>query len=122
MIGGRAARIAAGDFVPSFELTMARKDVRLMIEEAQRHGVQLGVMPAIAAVYDDAIARGLRRAGLERHRPARRPLVIRYITEADVEATLDVATSIELLDSAARALAAGTRGGRDAPARQPAAA
>jgi ornithine cyclodeaminase/alanine dehydrogenase-like protein (mu-crystallin family) len=34
--------------------------------------------------------------------------MIRYITEADVEATLDVATAIELLDSAARALAAGT--------------
>jgi ornithine cyclodeaminase/alanine dehydrogenase-like protein (mu-crystallin family) len=34
--------------------------------------------------------------------------VIRYITEADVAATLDVATAIELLDSAARALAAGT--------------
>jgi 3-hydroxyisobutyrate dehydrogenase len=58
MIPARAARIAAGDFVPSFELTMARKDVRLMVEEAQRYGVQLGVMPAIAAVFDDAIARG----------------------------------------------------------------
>jgi 3-hydroxyisobutyrate dehydrogenase len=58
MIPARAARIAAGDFVPSFELTMARKDVRLMIEEAARHGVTLGVMPAVAAVFDDAIARG----------------------------------------------------------------
>jgi ornithine cyclodeaminase/alanine dehydrogenase len=34
--------------------------------------------------------------------------VIRYISEDDVAATLDVATAIDLLDSAARALAAGT--------------
>jgi 3-hydroxyisobutyrate dehydrogenase len=58
MIPIRAARIASGDFKPSFELTMARKDVRLMIEEARRHGVTLGVMPAVAATMDDAIARG----------------------------------------------------------------
>lgn len=32
---------------------------------------------------------------------------IRYITEADVDATLDVATAIDLVDRAARALAAG---------------
>jgi 3-hydroxyisobutyrate dehydrogenase len=54
----RAAKIAAGDLTPSFELTMARKDVRLMIEEAQRHGVTLAVMPAIAALMDAAIAAG----------------------------------------------------------------
>jgi 3-hydroxyisobutyrate dehydrogenase len=57
-IPARAAKIAAKDTTPSAELTMARKDVRLMIEEAKRHGVELGVMPAIAAVYDDAIAHG----------------------------------------------------------------
>ncbi len=34
--------------------------------------------------------------------------MIRYISEEDVAATLDVATAIELLDAAARALAAGT--------------
>ena len=34
--------------------------------------------------------------------------MIRFISEEDVAATFDVATSIELLDSAARALAAGT--------------
>jgi alanine dehydrogenase len=34
--------------------------------------------------------------------------MIRFISEEDVAATLDVATAIELLDSAARALAAGT--------------
>jgi 3-hydroxyisobutyrate dehydrogenase len=58
MIPGRAAKIASKDFTASFEMTMARKDVRLMIEEAKRHGVELGVLPAVAAVYDDAIARG----------------------------------------------------------------
>ena len=34
--------------------------------------------------------------------------MVRIITEDDVDATLDVATTIDLLDSAARALAAGT--------------
>jgi 3-hydroxyisobutyrate dehydrogenase len=55
----RAARIEAGDFTtPSFEVAMARKDVRLMIEEAARHGVDLFVMPGVAAMFDAAIARG----------------------------------------------------------------
>jgi 3-hydroxyisobutyrate dehydrogenase len=55
----RAARIETADVhSPSFELAMARKDVRLMIEEAQRGGVDLLVMPAIAAMFDAAIARG----------------------------------------------------------------
>jgi 3-hydroxyisobutyrate dehydrogenase len=55
----RAARIEAGDFTsPSFEVSMARKDVRLMIEEAARGGVDLFVMPGVAAMFDAAIARG----------------------------------------------------------------
>lgn len=55
----RAARIATGPWDdPSFEVAMARKDVRLMIEEAARHGVDLAVMPAVAALQDAAIARG----------------------------------------------------------------
>ena len=55
----RAARIEAAQFAtPSFELAMARKDVRLMIEEARRGGVELAVMPAVAALFDAAIARG----------------------------------------------------------------
>ena len=59
MLPQRAARIASGPFdQPSFEVEMARKDVRLMIEEAKRHGVDLGVMPAIAALQDASIARG----------------------------------------------------------------
>jgi 3-hydroxyisobutyrate dehydrogenase len=59
MLPTRAAKIASGPYEPpSFEITMARKDVRLMIEEAARHGRALAVMPAVAAVYDAAIARG----------------------------------------------------------------
>jgi len=55
----RAARIESGEFTsPSFEVSMARKDVRLMIEEAQRGGVDLFVMPGVAAMFDAAIARG----------------------------------------------------------------
>jgi 3-hydroxyisobutyrate dehydrogenase len=59
MLPGRAAKIASGPYDEvSFEVAMARKDVRLMIEEAKRHGVDLAVMPAVAAVQDAAIARG----------------------------------------------------------------
>ena len=55
----RAARITAAEFdKASFEIAMARKDVRLMIEEAQRGGVDLFVMPGVAAMFDAAIARG----------------------------------------------------------------
>jgi 3-hydroxyisobutyrate dehydrogenase len=54
----RAKKIASGDFTATFELTMARKDARLMIEEADAHGVTLALLPAIAAAFDDAIARG----------------------------------------------------------------
>ncbi|MBL0089504.1 MAG: NAD(P)-dependent oxidoreductase [Ideonella sp.] len=59
MLPARAARIESGDVTqPSFEMTMARKDVRLMIEEAQRGGMDLFVMPGVAAMFDAAIARG----------------------------------------------------------------
>lgn len=55
----RAARIATADVTkPSFEMTMARKDVRLMIEQAERGGLPLMVMPGVAAMFDAAIARG----------------------------------------------------------------
>jgi 3-hydroxyisobutyrate dehydrogenase len=55
----RAARIESADVTaPSFELAMARKDLRLMIDEAARGGVELCVTPAIAALFDAAIARG----------------------------------------------------------------
>jgi len=69
----RAARISAGGFdKPSFEIAMARKDVRLMIEEAQRGGVDLFVMPAVAAMFDAAIARG--EGALDAAAAARMPL------------------------------------------------
>jgi len=55
----RAARITAGKFdQPSFEVAMARKDVRLMVEQARRGGVGLYVMPGVMAMFDAAIARG----------------------------------------------------------------
>jgi len=52
----RGQKMAAGDFSPMFELAMARKDVRLMLESA---GPQpLLVLPALAARMDDMIAAG----------------------------------------------------------------
>jgi len=42
----------------SWELSMARKDARLMLEEAERGGVALAVLPAIAARMDAMIDRG----------------------------------------------------------------
>lgn len=54
----RFAKVAEGPFEPaSFTVSMARKDVRLMVEAAE-HGCPLVVMPAVAAQYDAAIARG----------------------------------------------------------------
>lgn len=54
----RGAQMAAGDYRPSFELTMARKDVRLMIETATASGQTLAVLPAIAQRMDELIGRG----------------------------------------------------------------
>lgn len=53
---GRAQKIAHGDFSASFELTMARKDIRLMIEAAGQEA--LVSLPAIAKRMDEAIADG----------------------------------------------------------------
>ena len=59
LLPARAARIESGEFTsPSFEVSMARKDVRLMIEEAARAGVDLPVMAGVATALDAAIARG----------------------------------------------------------------
>ncbi len=55
-IGMRAKKMAAGDLTASFELTMARKDMRLMIEAAGEQ--PLIVLPPIAAKMDEAIAAG----------------------------------------------------------------
>ena len=69
----RAARIEAGEFTtPSFEVAMARKDVRLMIEQAQRGGIDLFVMPGVAAMFDAAIARG--EGALDATAAARAPI------------------------------------------------
>ncbi|MGH7619154.1 MAG: NAD(P)-dependent oxidoreductase [Gemmatimonadaceae bacterium] len=56
MIAGRGKNIAAGNFAPTFELVMARKDVRLMLETAG--DVQLPVLRGIAARMDELIAAG----------------------------------------------------------------
>lgn len=52
----RGAAMATGDFTPSFELAMARKDLRLMQEAAG--ALPLAVLPALAARMDTLIARG----------------------------------------------------------------
>jgi 3-hydroxyisobutyrate dehydrogenase len=58
-IGGRGKTMAEGKFTPpNFELTMARKDLRLMIDEAARHGAKLDVLPGIGALMDRYIAAG----------------------------------------------------------------
>ena len=52
----RGEKMARGDFSASFELTMARKDIRLMIEAAGKQ--PLTVLPHIARKMDEAIAQG----------------------------------------------------------------
>lgn len=53
----RGKEMVAGRYLPaSFEMTMARKDVRLMIETAGRR--PLAVLPGIAARMDELIADG----------------------------------------------------------------
>jgi 3-hydroxyisobutyrate dehydrogenase len=54
----RGKKMAEGDFAPAFELTMARKDARLMIETAAAAHVPLHVLPAIAERFDELIAAG----------------------------------------------------------------
>jgi 3-hydroxyisobutyrate dehydrogenase len=59
MVAPRAKRILSGDFEhTSWGLGMARKDARLMLEEAERNGVPLAVLPAIAKEMDRWIVRG----------------------------------------------------------------
>ncbi len=52
----RGLNMAKGDFTPSFELTMARKDVRLMLETAGDR--PMAALPAIAARMDQLISAG----------------------------------------------------------------
>ncbi len=56
MVAGRGVNMAKGNFEASFELDMARKDVRLMLETAGSR--PLAVLPSIAARMDQLIAAG----------------------------------------------------------------
>lgn len=56
MVAGRGANMAKGNFTPTFELAMARKDVRLMLETCG--GRPLAVLPGVAARMDQLIAAG----------------------------------------------------------------
>ncbi len=56
IIGPRAQKIASGDLTATFELTMARKDVQLMLDAAGPE--PLLVLPAVAARMDAAIDAG----------------------------------------------------------------
>lgn len=58
-ISGRIKRMTDASFAdPSWELMMARKDARLMMEAASAAGVPLAVLPAIAARMDVVIGEG----------------------------------------------------------------
>lgn len=56
MVSGRGGNMAKGNFAATFELAMARKDVRLMLETAGDR--PLAALPAIAARMDQLIAAG----------------------------------------------------------------
>lgn len=59
MLPARLKKITSNTFdQPSWELDMARKDARLMMEEAQHGGIPLMVIPAIATEMDRWIAKG----------------------------------------------------------------
>jgi 3-hydroxyisobutyrate dehydrogenase len=58
-IPGRIQRMLAADYAsPSWELQMARKDARLMLESAAESGLPLAILPAIAQEMDRWIERG----------------------------------------------------------------
>jgi 3-hydroxyisobutyrate dehydrogenase len=56
MVSGRGGNMAKGNFTPTFELSMARKDVRLMMETCGNR--PLAALPGIAARMDQLIAAG----------------------------------------------------------------
>jgi 3-hydroxyisobutyrate dehydrogenase len=59
LIPSRAKRMTEAAFdQPSWELSMARKDARLMLEAAAAAGVPLTLLPSIAARMDEVIAEG----------------------------------------------------------------
>lgn len=58
-IGARAKRMLDANWSsPSWELAMARKDARLILEETERANLALSIIPAIAARMDEVIAEG----------------------------------------------------------------
>jgi 3-hydroxyisobutyrate dehydrogenase-like beta-hydroxyacid dehydrogenase len=56
VIKARGEKMARGDFEATFELTMARKDLRLMLEAGD--GQPMLVLPSVAKRMDQAIAQG----------------------------------------------------------------
>lgn len=56
IVAGRGVNMAKGNYSPSFELTMARKDVRLMLETAGDR--PMAVLPSVATRMDQLIAAG----------------------------------------------------------------
>ncbi|AMO93076.1 NAD-dependent glycerol-3-phosphate dehydrogenase family protein [Collimonas fungivorans] len=56
MVTGRGLNMAKGNFTASFELAMARKDVRLMLETSGNR--PMAALPAVAARMDQLIAAG----------------------------------------------------------------
>ena len=58
MVAGRGANMARGNFAASFELAMARKDVRLMLETAAAGDRPMAALPAVAGRMDQLIAAG----------------------------------------------------------------
>lgn len=56
MVKGRGVNMAKANFAASFELTMARKDIRLMLETAGNR--PMAALPAIAARMDTLLAQG----------------------------------------------------------------
>jgi 3-hydroxyisobutyrate dehydrogenase len=58
-LGARIDRMTGAEWSKaSWELAMARKDARLMLEEATRGGHPLAFLPSIAARMDQLIAEG----------------------------------------------------------------
>jgi 3-hydroxyisobutyrate dehydrogenase len=58
-VEARLGRLTAADHSePSWELAMARKDTQLFLDAAQRNGTNLSLLPVIAGVMDEWIAKG----------------------------------------------------------------
>jgi 3-hydroxyisobutyrate dehydrogenase len=58
-VQARLKRMTFGDSTnPSWELAMARKDTQLFLEAAQHGGIDLAILPVIAALMDQWISKG----------------------------------------------------------------